>query len=195
MEAAQPCRHGVAVAAGVLVLGLWAPLGGARADEVALAPHRAAYELRLTGTEAESDVTDAYGAMTLEWTRTCDGWALSQKLRVIITPEESPRLDSEISFSSFESDDGLRYRFSSRTLRNGREVEAFRGRAERPTAGAPATARYELPEGGEVALSPDVVFPMQHTRELLAVARRGEAPSRASSTGRGRRTARSRPTC
>ncbi|MFQ5973265.1 MAG: EipB family protein [Alphaproteobacteria bacterium] len=152
---------------------LWmAPAAVAHAVE--LAPHRAVYELRMTTVEPSSGVVGGHGAMSLDWTLSCTGWTVNQRLRLMLQPEAGPLLDTEVSFSSFESGDGLRYRFSSRTMRNGQVVDEFRGRAERSEIGAPGIANYSVPEGAEQDLPAGTVFPMEHTRLLLEAAEQGE---------------------
>lgn len=141
---------------------------------VELAPHRAVYELRMTTVDPSSGVVGGHGAMSLDWTLSCSGWTVNQRLRLMLQPEAGPMLDTEVSFSSFESGDGLKYRFSSRTTRNGQVVDEFRGRAERTEIGAPGIANYTVPEGAAQDLPAGTVFPMEHTRLLLEAAEHGE---------------------
>ncbi len=149
---------------------VWAP--GAGAAE--LAPHQALYELTLKTLTPNSNVVGARGAMSVDWSHSCEGWTVNQRLRITLDLESGPTQDTDVNFSSFESDDGLTYNFTTRTTSNGRVVDEYRGVVERATTGEASVARYSVPAGREVALPPDTVFPMAHTRDVLDAAARGE---------------------
>ncbi len=164
------------IAIGGLGLLLLAPLAWvpAEAGDAVLAPHRALYEMNLKSLASTSNIVGAQGAMSLDWSRSCDGWTVDQRMRITLDFRSGPSRDTEVSFSSFESDDGLSYSFTTRTTSNGRVVDEYRGAAERPGAGETAVVRYSVPEGRVLELPPDTVFPMAHTRDVLEAAARGE---------------------
>ena len=148
----------------------WAP--GAVGAE--LASHRALYELTLKSLLPNSNIVGAQGAMSLDWSHSCEGWTVNQRLRITLDLQSGAALDTDVSFSSFESDDGLTYNFTMRTTSNGQVVDEYRGAVARIAPGEAAVARYSVPAGREVALPPDTVFPMAHTRDILDAAARGE---------------------
>ncbi|MHA1567284.1 MAG: EipB family protein [Alphaproteobacteria bacterium] len=154
------------------LLGVFAWVPGAAG--AGLASHQALYELTLKSLRPNSNIVGAQGAMSVEWSRSCDGWTVNQRLRITLDLQSGPTQDTDVNFSSFESDDGLTYSFTTRTTSNGRVVDEYRGAVERVAAGEAAVARYSIPEDREVALPPGTVFPMAHTREVLDAAARGE---------------------
>ena len=86
---------------------------------VEIAPHRALYTMSLGSTAADSGVVGATGAMDYEWGETCDGWTIEQRYRLKMHYAESRDVDVTSTFVTWESKDGLRYRFNQRESRNG----------------------------------------------------------------------------
>ena len=149
-------------------------VAGVAADAATLASHRAFYTMAMIASDTESNVVGANGAMTVDWERSCDGWTVSQQLRLQINLNSGELLDTAVEFSSFESLDGTSYQFTSRTLTNGTVLDEFRGIAKRAGPDQPGEVRYAMPEARRLALPADTVFPMEHTRLVLEAAERGE---------------------
>jgi hypothetical protein len=106
-------------------LGLAAALALATiapASAVDIAPHRALYSLTLDSAKAAGGVAGASGGMYYEWGETCDGWTVEQRFRLRLLYSEEGAVDVNSTLVTWESKDGLRYRFNERRLRNG-EVE------------------------------------------------------------------------
>lgn len=135
--------------------------------------HRAFYRLALGRLTGAASVAGAQGAMTVEWERGCEGWTATQKLAVTMERQEGPVAVSSVSASIFESHDGTRLRFTSKTTVDGEIVEQVRGRAERPSADAPGTAYYLEPDGLEIVLPAGTLFPFQHTLAIIDAATTG----------------------
>ncbi len=154
------------------VLLLVATSVAGRAIEVA--PHRAFYELHLSQVDESSRIAEATGALTVDWSRSCDGWTVDQRLALVVEESSGRSSTTEISFSSFESLDGLTYSFSTKTKRDGAVVDEYRGEAGRPDAGGVVEAIYSVPAGERRELPAGTVFPMEHLQLLLDAAARGE---------------------
>lgn len=133
-------------------------------------PHRAFYRLELGTATGSSSIVAASGAMTAEWERTCEGWTATQKLAVTMERPDGPAIVSTVSASLFETHDGTRLRFTSKTTVDGEVVEQVRGRAERPAVDAPGKAYYLEPDGVEVDLPVGTLFPYQHTLAIIEAA-------------------------
>src|SRR5271154_3818925 len=99
------------------------------ASAVDIAPHRALYSLTLDSAKAAGGVAGASGAMVYEWGETCDGWTVEQRFRLRVDYAETDGVDLSSSLVTWESKDGLRYRFNERRLRNGQLDEEVRGEA------------------------------------------------------------------
>jgi hypothetical protein len=153
----------LAVAAGLLAAPAWAQI----------ASHRAAYKLSL-GSGKGSGITELDGAMYIDWHEACEGWTISQRMRFQIFDDDGQPVDSDISFSSWEAKDGLSYRFTLRTMRNGEVSEELRGRAELEGPGKGGRAVFSSPEDEVIELPPGTIFPTEHSIQLLQKANAGE---------------------
>jgi hypothetical protein len=145
----------------------------AGATDSALAPHRAAYSLSL-GSAKLGSVTTIEGAMTIDWQETCDGWTMTQRMRFRVFDADGDAVDNDVSFSSWEARDGLNYRFTLRTTRDGEVTEVLRGRASLDGAGKGGRAVFAEPEGEMLELPPGTIFPTEHTLLLIERAKGGE---------------------
>ena len=124
------------------------------------APHRALYTMILASSRTDSGVVDARGTMQYEWGESCDGWTIEQRYRLRMRYGETPDADIVSSFVTWESKDGLRYRFnqkqtSQRRARSGHSWRSAAGRARKrrrrrvhqaETADPEADARRAVPE-------------------------------------------------
>ena len=154
----------VAVAA-VALIGLATPVAQAAGPEIA--SHRAGYVLSLGPTKSNSQIADLKGGMYLDWHDTCEGWLIEQRMRFDMVDVDGNSVDSDITFSSWESHDGLSYRFTMRTLRNGEVSEELRGRAQLDGKGKGGKAYFSLPENLVLDLAPGTVFPTEHSALLI----------------------------
>ncbi len=134
---------------GVLGLGL---LAGSAAAQIM--SHRAAYSLSLGAARAGSGVIGVTGAMLLDWQQSCEGWTLHQRMRFQLADGEGGSVDSDLNFSSWEARDGLSYRFTMRSLRNGELEEELRGRADLDAKDRSGKASFQLPAGQVMELPP-----------------------------------------
>jgi len=151
-------------AAGVLAGAL---LFSATAHAVDVSPHRAIYDLSLASAKSSSGIVDAKGSMLVEWADSCDGWTIDQRYRLSVTNDESENSDVTVSFSTWESKDGLSYRFFIRKLRDGEVAEEARGRAKLNGRGEAGRADFSQPEVMSIELPKGTMFPTDHTLLLL----------------------------
>jgi EipB-like len=144
----------------------------ARAAEIA--PHRALYTMTLGSTRSDSGVVDATGTMDYEWGETCNGWTIEQRYRLKMRYVESRDVDITSSFVTWESKDGLRYRFNQRQTRNGELDQEIRGTAQLDGPGQGGVAEFTMPQVHTIKLAPGVLFPSAHTILLIDQARAGK---------------------
>jgi hypothetical protein len=157
-----------ALAAG-LMLG-WAGL----AEATEISPHRALYNLSLETSKAGSGVVDATGAMIYEWGETCDAWTVQQRFRLRLVYEDTDPVELSSTLVSWESKDGLRYRFNERRLRNGEADEEVKGEARLEGSGKGGKADFAKPDAVTMTLAPNVLFPTAHTLLLIERAIAGD---------------------
>jgi len=157
----------VVLAVGLALL-LPMPLGAAE-----IMPHRALYTMTLGSTRADSGVVGATGAMDYEWGETCNGWTIEQRYRLKMRYAESKDVDVTSTFVTWESKDGLRYRFNQRQTRNGELDQEIRGEARLDGPGKGGVAVFTKPQPQTLKLAPGVLFPSAHTILLIDKAKTG----------------------
>ncbi len=168
---ARPVR--VVLAAIGLALALFG-----RAAAVDVAPHRALYSMALGTAKQNSGVVAARGSMVFEWGETCDGWTVEQRYKLRMQyAGDSPR-DNEVeitsNFVTWESKDGLRYRFYQKKLKNGALDGETRGEARLDGGGKGGKVEFSKPSANALDLAPGVIFPTAHTLMLIERAEAGE---------------------
>jgi hypothetical protein len=138
-----------------------------------ITPHRALYTMALDAARGDSGVVGATGAMDYEWGETCDGWTIEQRYRLKVRYAESSDVDITSTFATWESKDGLRYRFNQRQTRNGTLDQEIRGEARLEGPGKGGVAVFTKPQAQTLKLAAGVVFPSAHTILLIDKARSG----------------------
>lgn len=156
----------------VLAAGLAMLAPAPQAAEIA--PHRALYTMTLGSTRGDSGVVGATGAMDYEWGETCDGWTIEQRYRLKMRYAESRDVDVTSSFVTWESKDGLRYRFNQRQTRNGALDQEIRGEAKLDGPGRGGVAVFSKPKPQTLKLAAGVLFPSAHTILLIDRAKAGD---------------------
>ena len=157
---------------GLPVLALVSFCGQAFAVDIA--PHRALYSMALGSTKSNSGVVGATGTMTYVWGETCDGWTVEQRYKLRMQYAESSEVEITSNYVTWESKDGLRYRFNERKMRNGEVDEEVRGEASLEGQGKGGTATFSRPKQETVDLPAGTIFPTAHTILILDRAAAGE---------------------
>ena len=141
-----------------------APALGAVSD---YASHRAVYEMKLSRSNNGSDVIDVHGSMTYEWQDACDGWTTSQESQMKFFYQDGKTVDLGWKLSSWESKDGLRYRFFVTNTTDGKADTEFKGDATLTGTGQAGSAHFTAPKAETVDLPAGTLFPTAHTITLL----------------------------
>lgn len=156
-------------------LMLIAPVVAARAEApVALAGHRAVYDLSLLkGTGAKSPA-QARGRIAFDFSgSTCDGFIQNFRQITELQPAEGRSKVSDMRSASFEAGDGGDYRFKIETRVDNALVEASDGKAKKAKAGR-LEIDLQKPKRGHAELDGNPLFPTDHLRRIIAAARAGE---------------------
>lgn len=138
------------------------------------ASHRAVYTMSLGTARSGSNTVDARGVMYLEWAEACDGWTVSQRVKLTLYASQGGEIDTDSNYSSWESKDGNNYRFTVRNLRNGKVSEEFRGDARLDGPDRSGKATFSTPSGLSFNLPKGSMFPTEHMVNLIAAAQAGE---------------------
>jgi hypothetical protein len=161
-------RHIEVFVAAVVLLGAATPAGAQ------ISPHLALYSMTLGSSRADAGVVEARGTMAYKWGEACDGWTIEQRYRLKLRYAESADVAIESNFVTWESKDGLRYRFNQKETRNGEVSQEIRGEAHLDGPGKGGAADFAKPQPHTITLPSGVLFPSAHTLLLIDKARAGE---------------------
>ena len=145
------------------------------AGAVDISPHRALYSLSLDGAKTRgAGVAAASGAMYYEWGEACDGWTVDQRFRLRVLYAEEGAVSINSSLLTWESKDGLRYKFNEKRLRNGNVEDDIHGEAHLDGKDKGGVAQFDKPDQTKLTLAPGVLFPTAHTLVLIQRAQAGD---------------------
>lgn len=138
-----------------------------------LASHRAFYALTLDKSPG-GEVVSAHGTMGYEVMNACDGWATRQRLNITVTNTDGQDIKMVSDYATWESMDGLKFRFHMKQTTDGAVTTQTDGVASLDHRGGAGIVHYTLPKPKVVKLPAGTLFPMTHTATLLAGAREGK---------------------
>lgn len=140
------------------------------APAASFAPHRAIYDLSLRSAERDSGIVAVSGEMAMAFAESCEGWTMEYRsaFEIGVGGEDAIRVLTNVT--SWESRDGLEYRFNVRNLTSGQGEERIEGTARISGPGKAGIARYEKPANHTVQLPAGTLFPTAHTEAVLRAA-------------------------
>lgn len=138
-----------------------------------LAAHEAAYELTF-GSSRGGEVQAARGTMGYDVVDTCDGWAVRQRLKMIVVNNDGQEIQMESDYSTWEAKDGLKFRFHVKQMTDTAVTSETDGEAMLERVGGPGEALYAVPKEATKVLPAGTYFPMAHTLAILTAAREGK---------------------
>ena len=140
-------------------------------ETVKLTPHRAVYEMTLDESRPGSGIGGIRGRMVFEFTGSvCEGYTLNMRLVTQVTDTRGQPMVTDLRSSTWEQGDGRKFRFNSSQYLNDKLSEATTGDAARHTNGDKVSVKVNRPKKTELELPADVLFPTQHSKELLRAA-------------------------
>ncbi len=135
-----------------------------------LAAHKALYSLTLAPAKG-SDIVAARGTMGYEVTDVCDGWAVRQRLKMTITNADGQDIVMTSDYATWESKNGLKFRFHVRQTTDEAVTSQTDGSATLAKLGGNGEARYTSPHAMTTALPAGTLFPMMHTAAIITAAK------------------------
>jgi hypothetical protein len=139
----------------------------------AMASHRAGYRLSLASVRPDGQIGQAEGTMAFEVRDACDGWTTRQRLALTVVDRSGQEIQTASDYSTWESKDGTRLRFTMTQSSQGAVTQRVSGEAEL-NGDQGGTVRYEEPAATQMTLPPGTILPMAHTIRTLALARAGQ---------------------
>ena len=162
----------------VAAAALGVVLAASAAEAADIVSHRGVYGLKLGSSRQGGAFVDAFGGLDMTIEKTCDGWVLSQDLAMELATAQGGAVRQVIRYSGWESLDGGKYRFVSRT-QTGQDRKESRGDAHVVAGDLSGEAVFRAPKARTVPLPPGTRFPIAHAVWLIDRALAGEhqAPS------------------
>lgn len=155
-------------------LGAAATAGPARSENdapIALAPHRAIYDLKLADTHKRS-LEAVRGRIVYDFSGSaCEGYALRfRQVTELDSGEGKAAAVSDLRSTTWEDGEAKNFRFTSQNYLNDDIVDSVDGHAERQSDGV--TVDLTKPKSMKADIG-NVVFPAEHMRRVIASARAG----------------------
>lgn len=144
-----------------------APASAQVAPKIEVAPHRAVYNMSLASAKSGSGVVSASGVLAFEWGDGCDGWTIEQRYKLTLVFTQPGSVEIVTNYATWESKDGLNYRFKVRKTKNGKPDNDVSGQARLDGPGKKGKAEFTAPEKLAMDLPAGTVFPTEHTFVLL----------------------------
>jgi hypothetical protein len=140
---------------------------------VALAPHRAVYDLSLGASRGNSQVAGVRGRILYDFGGSaCQGYSLEFRQVSELDSGEGRISTSDLRSTTWEGADAKSFKFTSQNFVDENLIDSVDGRAERePTKTAVA---LEKPQQKSLSLAAGVVFPTEHMVRVINAARAGE---------------------
>ena len=136
-----------------------------------LTGHRAQYDLQLSSADTTSEIVSIAGKSAYSITDNCDGWDSIEDYLMTFTYDSGDELVLVSHFESWEQYDGALYSFEISEDSNFDEKMDFAGFAQ---SGLDALAQFSQSPDAPKILPEDVIFPVNHTEEILKRAENGE---------------------
>jgi len=163
------------------LLGLWIrgadaqqQLAQQQQQDVVLVPHRATYDMKLSVARPNSGIVEVNGRMVLEMVDSCEAWEVKQRIKLKFLRNDGEEFDTDSSFTSYETKDGLGLRFSVRNIQDQEVEEELRGHADLDAPGGKGRASFSLPEVRSFELPAGTLFPTTHLALIIRHARDGD---------------------
>lgn len=141
---------------------------------VHLVPHRAVYDLSLLRSEGSKGVEAARGRIAMEFGGdACEGYTLKYRQVTVLDSTEAGSRTLDTQSATFESGDGLSMRFKSTSTAQGLVRDGIDGDAQLRPDGS-LNVHFKQPRNGSFAAAGQPIFPTDHMKRLIEMARKGE---------------------
>ncbi|MBN8919915.1 MAG: cell envelope integrity EipB family protein [Rhizobiales bacterium] len=141
------------------------------AGGIALAPHRAVYDLQLAGTTGKQSLEAVRGRILYDFSGSaCEGYTLQFRQVTQLDSGEGKSVTSDLRTTNWEEGHGKAFRFATRNFLNNEPADSSEGKAERQ--GADAAVTLTKPDDKTLTVK-DVVFPSDQMRQVIAAAKQG----------------------
>jgi hypothetical protein len=146
---------------------------GAQAGAVALASHRAVYDLKLAQSRGKRPMSAVSGRILYDFTGSpCEGYALQFRQVSRLDSGEGKVSLSDLRATTWEEGAAKRLRFHSENFLDQRLRDTVDGQADRLASGI--GIKLSKPASKSLEHPVELVFPTEHVRRVIAAAREGK---------------------
>lgn len=139
---------------------------------IRLVPHRAVYDLSLARSGGSRSLDSAQGRIAFEFGGdACEGYTLKYRQVTVLDSAETGSKTLDVRTATFESADGKTIRFKTDSLTEGVSSDNVDGSAD--LREGKLSIRLSGPQRESVSMPGEPVFPTEHMKRLLEVARGG----------------------
>jgi hypothetical protein len=163
----------IVAAAWVAIVQPAPALAQAQSGAMALASHRAVYDLKLSTTRGKRAMSAVRGRILYDFTGSaCEGYALQFRQVSELDSGEGKVIVSDLRATSWEDGAARRLRFHSQNFMDDNLRDSVDGQAEREEGGV--AVKLTAPGEKKLDLKTDLAFPTEHVRRIIAAAREGK---------------------
>ncbi|MBV8823850.1 MAG: cell envelope integrity EipB family protein [Bradyrhizobiaceae bacterium] len=164
------------VAVGAALLGTASAAGPAKVDDpsaaIALAPHRAIYDLKLGQLRGKRSLEAVRGRIVYDFNgNMCDGYDLRFRQVTELDSGEGKYALSDLRSTSWEEGAAHSLRFDSQNYLDQKLVDSVDGHADKGPDGVTVKLAKPKPSTMDIGTA---VFPSEHMRRIIAAAREGK---------------------
>lgn len=142
---------------------------------VKLVPHRAVYEMALDKSSGSDGIVAVRGRMVFDFAgSSCDGYTLNMRLVTEMTNRTGRATVNDLRSSTWEDGKGQVFRFNTTHYQDKQLAEVASGKAAKEAADQRVTVEVTKPEAAKLHYSGAILFPTQHSVEILSAAVEGK---------------------
>lgn len=139
---------------------------------VAMAAHHATYKLSLLRSKGTNAPASAAGIIDYVFSgSSCDGYTTTFRQMTELQPAEGEARLNDLRSTTFEDAAGTQFDFKTTTKNDSATVSNLDGRARKSVNGTASVDLKKPP--GKAVLGPNVLFPTEHLRKIIATAESG----------------------
>ena len=144
------------------------------AEASSLASYRALYRMSLGYTSETGAPSSLRGVMSYEFRNGCEAWTVDSKVYLHLNFGYQRQIESIRKMTTWESKDGLGYRFWLSETHDGKAIRNMQGTATLQFKDESGLVEYVKPRAMKVALPKGTVFPTTHLLALITSSLSGE---------------------
>jgi hypothetical protein len=146
----------------------------AQSGAVALASHRAVYDLKLAQTRGKRPMSAVRGRILYDFSGSaCEGYALQFRQVSELDSGEGKVAVSDLRATTWEEGEAKRLRFHSENYMDEKLRDTVDGEAQRVPDGI--GIKLTKPSDKSVDLKNELLFPTEHVRRIIAAAKAGQS--------------------